>query len=90
DLAEDLQVVQFTVTEDASMNGYSISELELPSDARILAFAKRGEALEIPLPNKSLEVGDRVTVLSTFEALDDVRKILVGDDSDRQKITGGQ
>ncbi|MFB6120457.1 MAG: TrkA family potassium uptake protein [Halobacteriaceae archaeon] len=79
DLAEHLQVVQFTVTEEAPMHGYTISELELPSDARILAIGKRSESLSLPLPDDTLEVGDRIAVLSNFEALDSVRQILVGD-----------
>jgi trk system potassium uptake protein TrkA len=87
DLAENIQVVQFTVTGDSPMRGYSISELELPSSARVLAFGKEGEPLELPLPDDMLEVGDRITVLSEFEALDDVRQIIVGDDE--QFVTGG-
>jgi trk system potassium uptake protein TrkA len=78
DIAENLQVVQFTVTEDAPMHGYTISELELPSRARLLAFGKKDSALGLPLPGESLDVGDRIAVLAEFEALDDVRQILVG------------
>jgi trk system potassium uptake protein TrkA len=78
DIAEHLQIVQFTVTEQAPMHGYTISELELPSSARVLAFGKKGEALGLPLPDDTLEVGDRVAVLADFEKLDDVRQILVG------------
>jgi len=78
DLAEHLQVVQFTVSEEAPMRGYTVSELELPSQARVLAIGKRGEALALPLPDDTLEVGDRIAVLSDFDALDSVRQILVG------------
>jgi len=79
DLAENIQVVQFTVTEGSPMRGYSISELELPSSARVLAFGKKGEPLNLPLPDDMLEVGDRVAVLTEFEALDDLHRIIVGD-----------
>jgi len=79
DLAEHLQVVQFTVTEEAPMHGYTVSELELPSDARILAIGKAGQSLSLPFSDDTLEVGDRIAVLSDFEALDSVRQILVGD-----------
>ncbi|WP_435100105.1 potassium channel family protein [Halarchaeum sp. P4] len=79
DLAENLQVVQFTVTEDAPMKGYTVGELELPSRARVLAFGKKNEPLGLPLPDDTLEVGDRIGVLSEFDALEDVRQILVGD-----------
>jgi len=83
DLAENLQVVQFTISEDAPIKGYTISELELPSDARLMAFGKKNEPLGLPLPDDTLEVGDRIGVLSEFEALHDVRQILVGDDGGR-------
>ncbi|WP_336036271.1 potassium channel family protein [Halobacterium yunchengense] len=78
DLAENLQVVQFTVSQDAPMRGYTLSELELPSRARLLAFGKKDGALRLPLPDQTLEVGDRIAVLAEFDALDDVRQILVG------------
>ena len=81
DLAEHLQVVQLTVTQDAPMRGYTLSELELPSRARVLAFGKKEGSLALPLPDQTLEVGDRIAVLAEFEALDNVRQILVGDDS---------
>ncbi|MFC3477389.1 potassium channel family protein [Halobacterium litoreum] len=81
DLAENLQVVQFTVTQDAPMRGYTLSELELPSRARMLAFGKRDGALGLPLPDDTLEVGDRIAVLAEFGRLDDVRQILVGSEA---------
>lgn len=85
DLAENLQVVQFTVTEDAPIKGYTINELELPSDSRLMAFGKKNEALGLPLPNETLEVGDRIGVLAEFDALQNVRQILVGGDNEAQK-----
>ena len=79
DVAQHLQVVLFTVTEASPMRGYSIAEVALPADSRILAFGKAGETMGIPLPDDSLEVGDRVAVLADFSVLDDVRQLLVGD-----------
>ncbi|MFB6072482.1 MAG: TrkA family potassium uptake protein [Halobacterium sp.] len=81
DLAENLQVAQFTVSQDAPMRGYTLSELELPSRARLLAFGKRDGVLGLPLPDDTLEVGDRIAVLAEFGALDDVRQILVGEEA---------
>lgn len=78
DLAEHLQVVQFTVTEEAPMHGYTIRELELPANSQILAYGKRDGPLGLALPDDSLEKGDRIAVLTEFDALDDVRQILVG------------
>ncbi|MFB6266782.1 MAG: TrkA family potassium uptake protein [Halodesulfurarchaeum sp.] len=78
DLAENLQITQFTVTREAPMHGYTISELEMPADARVLAFGKKDEPLGLPLPDDTLEEGDRLAVLAEFEALQNVRQILIG------------
>ena len=78
DLAEHLQIVQFRVTQDAPMHGYTLSELELPARSQVLAFGKADESLGLPLPDDTLETGDRIAVLTEFDALDDVRQILVG------------
>jgi trk system potassium uptake protein TrkA len=80
DIAQNLQVVLFTITESSPMKGYSISELALPAQSRLLAFGKRDEAMGIPLPDDSLEAGDRVAVLADFEVLEEVRQLLVGDE----------
>jgi trk system potassium uptake protein TrkA len=79
DLAPELQVVQFTVTEDAPMRNYTISELELPARARLLAFGKRDEPLRLPAPDETLERGDRVAVLVAFPAMEDVTQLLGGE-----------
>ncbi|MFB6112565.1 MAG: TrkA family potassium uptake protein [Halodesulfurarchaeum sp.] len=78
DLAENLQVVQFTVTREAPMHGYTLAALELPADARMLAYAEEDEPLRLPLPDDTLEEGDRIAVMAEFDALDDVRQILIG------------
>ncbi len=78
DIAADLQVSLFTITGDSPMAGYTISEVELPARARLLAFGKRGEAMNIPLPTDTLESGDRIAVLTEMEMLDTVRQLLVG------------
>ncbi len=79
DIAPNLQVVELTVTDAAPVNGYTISELQLPADARVLAFGKRDHSLAIPDEDQSLEVGDRLVVLADFEVLSDVRQLLVGE-----------
>ena len=89
DLAPNLQVVQFRIAEESPMRGYTISELELPSNAQLIAFGKHDEPLGLPLPDDAIEVGDRVGVLVAFDALDDVRRILVGDTSGRALAGGG-
>ena len=91
DIAQNLQVVELTITEESPVKGYSISELSLPAHARILAFGKKDEPMGIPLPDDSLAVGDRVAVLADFDVLEDVRQILVGDASraSAQAMKGG-
>jgi trk system potassium uptake protein TrkA len=79
DIAQHLQVLLITVTEDSPMRGYTLSEVALPGEARILAFGKRDDQLGIPLPDDSLEAGDRIAILADYSVLDDVRQLLVGD-----------
>ncbi|MFC7096774.1 potassium channel family protein [Halobaculum marinum] len=81
DIAENLQVLLFTIPDESPMRGYTLSEVQLPSQARLLAFGKQNQAMGIPFPDDSLEAGDRVAVLADFEVLDDVRQLLVGDDA---------
>jgi trk system potassium uptake protein TrkA len=80
DIAQNLQVVLFTITPESPMAGYTISELALPAQSRVLAFGKADESMGIPLPDDSLEPGDRVAVLADFEVLSEVRQLLVGDE----------
>ncbi|WP_049969688.1 potassium channel family protein [Haladaptatus cibarius] len=89
DIAQNLQVVELTITKESPMRGYSISELELPANSRILAFGKKGETMGIPLPDDSLEQGDRIAVLADFAVLEDVRRILVGDGGRATVEAGG-
>ena len=80
DIAADLQVSLFTITDDSPVAGYTMSELELPARSRLLAFGKREQSMSIPLPDDSLEPGDRVAVLTEIEALDTVRQLLLGEE----------
>jgi len=80
DIAQHLQVLLVTVSPASPLRGYALSEVELPSEARILAFGKGDDPLDIPLPDDSLEAGDRVAVLADFSVVDEVRQLLVGDD----------
>ena len=79
DIAQNLQLVQLTVTEESPMQGYSLSEIELPADARILAFGKAGEQITLPEPDISMEAGDRLVVIADFSVLHDVQRIIVGE-----------
>jgi trk system potassium uptake protein TrkA len=79
DIAQNLQVVEFTVTDESPIKGYTISELALPADTTMMAFGKEGTSLSIPTPDESLEPGDRLVVLADFTKLSDVRQLVVGE-----------
>jgi trk system potassium uptake protein TrkA len=78
DIAPTVQLVELTVTEQSPMHGYTLSELELPGSARLLAFGKAGGRMELPSPDQSLELGDRLIVIADYDVLEDVRHIIVG------------
>jgi trk system potassium uptake protein TrkA len=78
DISPDVQLLELTVTEESPMRGYTLSELELPADARVLGFGKAGGRMNLPEPDQSLELGDRVIVIADYDVLDDVRQIIVG------------
>jgi trk system potassium uptake protein TrkA len=78
DIAPTVQLLELTVTEESPMRGYTLSELELPSDARVLGFGKAGGRMCLPEPDQSLELGDRLIVITDYDVLEDVRQIIVG------------
>ncbi|QLG50921.1 potassium channel family protein [Natrinema halophilum] len=89
DIAPSLQVVELTITDSAPVNGYTISELQLPADATVLAFGKRDQPLGIPNADLTLEDGDRLVVLTDFDVLSEVRQLLVGETAGRADANAG-
>lgn len=85
DVELNLNVVEFTITEDAPMRGYTLRELELPGPARLIAFGSADEPLDLPQADQTLSPGDRLVVLADSERLDDVRSIVVGDADNRAR-----
>jgi trk system potassium uptake protein TrkA len=79
DIAHDVQLVELTVNAASPVRGYSMGELELPAKARLLAFGKDGEPLDVPDDDVSLADGDRLVVVADFDVLGDVRSIVVGE-----------
>lgn len=86
DVEQALQIVEFTITKTAPIQGYTLSELELPGDARLLAYGTGEGSLQLPTEDASFETGDRVVVLADSERLDDIRQIFVGD---ADRVTAG-
>ena len=89
DIAQNIQVLLITITEESPMRGYTLSEVALPAESRIIAFGKLDEPLGIPLQDDSLEAGDRVAVLANFSVLEEVRQLLVGEEA-AAPTAGGQ
>ncbi|MFC4436614.1 MULTISPECIES: potassium channel family protein [Natrialbaceae] len=89
DIAPHLQVVELTLTQEAPINGYTISELQLPADATVLAFGKCEDPLEIPSADESLETGDRLVVLADYKVLSEVRQLIVGETETRAAANAG-
>jgi len=87
DIEQNLQLVEFTINNTAPMHGYSLSELELPGRARLLAIGTNGEPLRVPTPDDTLDAGTQLVILSDSEKMDDVRSIIVGEDT--QTAVGG-
>lgn len=83
DIAKEIQLVELTVTEESPMRGYTLSELELPANARLLGFGKADESIDLPTEDVSLELGDRLIVIADFDVLADVRRIIVGENSNQ-------
>ncbi len=78
-VAQNLQLVELTVTPASPVRGYTLAELELPGECRLLAFGKRDGSLGVPNPDDTLEEGDELVILADFEKLGDVRSVVVGD-----------
>ncbi|MFW6436589.1 MAG: potassium channel family protein [Halococcoides sp.] len=85
DIAENLQLVQYTVTDRAPIRGYTFDELELPADARVLAYGAAGRPVDLPDDDLTIERGDSLVVLGDFDVLGDVRRLIVGE----QRARGG-
>lgn len=79
DMQQSLQLVEFTLTDASPMHGFSLQELELPGNARLLAYASKGESPRLPSSNDVLSTGDRLVVLIEFENRDAVQQLIVGE-----------
>ena len=79
DIAHEVQLVELTVTDSSPVRGYTLSELELPSNARLLGFGKADGTVGLPDADVSMETGDRLIVIAEFDTLGHVRQLIVGD-----------
>jgi trk system potassium uptake protein TrkA len=84
DIEQSLQIVEFTVTTDSPLEDYTLSELELPGTARLIAYGSKGQPLRLPTTDDALVNGDRVVVLGDTEHIDEIRQLIVGEKAHAQ------
>lgn len=78
DLTENLTLATVRVPEGSPLIGERVVAIDFPGDARVYAHGKDREPMEIPLPQATIEAGDRLAVLATRNALEKVRSQVRG------------
>ncbi|WP_132056830.1 potassium channel family protein [Halorussus amylolyticus] len=79
DLTEGLQLTTMTISEGSPVVGDRVTAIELPENARIYAHGRARERMTIPLPQTTVEAGDRLAVIADRDALSAAREQLQGD-----------
>jgi trk system potassium uptake protein len=81
-----IRLVEYRLEPESPFIG-RVSNLHLPRNSLIVAVRRRDEFF-IPRGASTLEAGDKVLVMGTPDALQDVRRRMTGDpDPDRQRVT---
>lgn len=78
DLTEELSVTSVDVPEDSPVVGERVVDIDLPGETRVYAHGRKNEAMTIPLPRTTIEVGDSLAVLTTPDTLEAVRAAIRG------------
>ena len=79
DLAEKLQMLSVTVTDQSPAVGLRVTEVDLPTGSRIYAHGTKNEPMRIPLPTTTIGPGDRLAVIATQETISAVTEQLIGE-----------
>jgi len=79
DVAEHLQLTTVRIPEGSPAVGRRVSAVEVPEGARIYAHGRASDPMTIPLPGTELAAGDRVAIIAELEAIDGVRRTLLGE-----------
>jgi trk system potassium uptake protein TrkA len=79
DVAEHLQLTTVRIPEGSPAIGRRVSAVEVPEGARIYAHGRASDPMTIPLPGTELAAGDRVAIIAELEAVDGVRRALLGE-----------
>lgn len=80
DLTEQLQLTVITVDHESPVVGSRISEIDLPTTARLYAHGRSRDPMTIPLPTTTVNAGDRLALLIEQKSIDEVESILLGDE----------
>lgn len=78
DLAERLQMLSVTITQESPAVGKRVSEVDLPDGASIYAHGSSGEPMRIPLPGTAINPGDRLAIIAEGDTLSAVNDRLLG------------
>jgi trk system potassium uptake protein TrkA len=82
-----VRLVEYRLEAESSLANQRVADLHLPHGALIVAV-RRGDTLFIPRGNSTLAVGDRVVVIGTPDAIQDVtRRVSSAPDARRQRVT---
>ncbi|MBV9100347.1 MAG: TrkA family potassium uptake protein [Candidatus Dormibacteraeota bacterium] len=69
-------LVGITLAGNCPSQGKTLSDLQLPRDARVVAVMRRGQLL-VPQPDTVLYSGDEVAILASVDAEPELAKLLV-------------
>ena len=76
ELTEHLTATSLEVPEGSSVIGRRVVELDLPGGARVYAHGRKREPMTIPLPQTTIEAGDRLALIAEQVSLEDVKSVL--------------
>lgn len=79
DLTERLRLSTVTIPEGAPVVGAKVSDVDLGPGGIVYAHGRAREPMTIPLPGTKIESGDQLALVTERDALDGVRKTLLGD-----------
>jgi trk system potassium uptake protein TrkA len=75
----DARLVEVTLAEDSPARGQTLSEMEVPRDASIVAIVRDGRVV-VPRGDTVVAVGDEVLALVTADSEEQVKHLLIGVD----------
>lgn len=80
ELTEHLQILTVTVRDGSQAVGKRVHEVEMPEGVRIYAHGSADDPMQIPLPQTTIEPGDRLAILAEHDRIGEINDYLVGND----------